>query len=56
MENRCKKCNKKLRNWKSIQRGFGPVCEQKYLDNIYKETQISIEDLLQKKGEIKQDE
>ena len=55
MSNKCKICNRKLRNWKSIQRGIGPTCEGKYLDKIYKETQITIEDLIQKKGEIKQD-
>lgn len=52
MENRCKICNRKLKNWRSIQRGIGPTCEQKYLDNIYRTQQISIENLLQKKGEI----
>lgn len=52
METRCKLCNRKLKNWESIQRGIGPTCERKYLDNIYKTQQISIEELLQKKGEI----
>lgn len=55
MSNKCKICNRKLKNWKSIQRGIGPTCERRYLDKIYKETQITIEDLLQKKGEIRQD-
>jgi len=55
MSSNCKICGRKLRNFQSIQRGIGPTCERVYLDKIYKETQITIEDLLQKKGEIKQD-
>lgn len=55
MSNKCRICNRKLRNWKSIQRGIGPTCERNYLDKVYKEKQITIEDLLQKKGEVKQD-
>ena len=46
MSNKCKICNRKLRNWKSIQRGIGPTCERNYLDKLYKEKQISIEDIL----------
>ncbi len=41
----CKICNRKLKSWKSIQRGIGPTCEQKYLDKLYKEKQITIEDI-----------
>ena len=54
MSNKCKICNRKLKNWKSIQRGIGPTCERKYLDKIYKETQISIEDILQKEENTKE--
>ena len=42
---KCRVCNRKLRNYKSIQKGMGPVCEQKYLEKLYKEKQISIEDI-----------
>ena len=48
---RCKLCGRKLKNWKSIQRGLGPTCELKYLDDIYKKQQISINDVLQQKKE-----
>ena len=54
MSNKCKICNRKLKNWKSIQRGIGPTCERNYLDKIYKETQISIEDILQKEENTKE--
>ena len=49
---KCKLCGKELRTWKSIQKGFGPVCEKKYWDNFYKKNQIRIEEILQKKGEV----
>lgn len=50
--NKCRICNRKLMNYKSIQRGMGPVCEQKYLEKLYKEKQILVDDILQqKKGE-----
>lgn len=49
---KCRVCNRKLRNYKSIQRGIGPTCERKYLEDLYKKKQISIDDILQqKKGE-----
>ena len=51
---RCKLCGRKLKNWKSIQRGMGSICERNYLDKIYKETQISIEDILQKEENTKE--
>lgn len=44
-------CNKELKTWKSIQRGFGPICEKKYLEDVYKNQQISMDILVQKKGE-----
>lgn len=47
-EIRCKLCNKKLKNWESIQRGFGPICEKKFLNDIYKNQQITIDSILQK--------
>lgn len=48
----CRMCGKELKTWKSIQKGFGPVCEKKYLDDVYNNQQINIETILQKKGEV----
>ena len=45
----CRMCGKELKTWKSIQRGFGPVCERKYLDDVYKNQQVNIETLLEKR-------
>lgn len=49
---KCRMCGKELKTWKSIQKGFGPVCEQKYLDDVYNNQQIKMESILQKKGEV----
>ena len=48
----CRMCGKELKTWKSIQKGFGPVCEKKYLNDVYNNQQINIETILQKKGEV----
>lgn len=48
---KCRICGKELKTWKSIQKGFGPVCEKMYLEDVYKNQQINIEKLIQKKGE-----
>ena len=45
------KCGKELKTWRSIQKGFGPVCEKKYLNDVYKNQQLSMDTLLQKRGE-----
>lgn len=47
----CRMCGKELKTWKSIQKGFGPICEKKYLEDVYKNQQISMDTLLQKRGE-----
>jgi hypothetical protein len=47
----CRMCGKELKTWKSIQKGFGPVCERKYLNDAYKNQQMSFENIVQKKGE-----
>ncbi len=47
----CRMCGKELKTWKSIQKGFGPICEKKYLEDVYKNQQVSIDILVQKKGE-----
>lgn len=49
--NRCKICGRKLRNQRSIQRGIGPTCEARTLQDFYKKSQITIEEIL-KKGEL----
>lgn len=46
----CQLCGKELKTWRSIQKGFGPVCEKKYLENVYKNQQLSMDTLLQKRG------
>lgn len=46
---KCRVCGKELRTWKSIQRGFGPVCEKRYLNDIYKNQQMTIDNVLLKK-------
>ncbi|MCI9015934.1 MAG: hypothetical protein HFJ53_02040 [Clostridia bacterium] len=46
----CRMCNKELKTWKSIQRGFGPICEKKYLENVYKNQQISMDTIINTKG------
>ena len=48
----CRICGRKLRNWRSVRKGIGPTCEQKYLSELYEQKQISIDDLLkqQKNG------
>lgn len=43
---KCVRCGKKLKNWKSIQKRLGQVCERKYLDEIYTNQQITIETIL----------
>ena len=50
----CRMCGKELKTWKSIQKGFGPICEKSYLTDVYKNQQISMESILQKKGEVKE--
>lgn len=42
----CRMCGKELKTWRSIQKGFGPICEKKYLEDVYKNQQISVENVL----------
>lgn len=37
----CRMCGKELKTWRSIQKGFGPICEKRYLEDVYKNQQIS---------------
>lgn len=50
----CRMCGRELKTWKSMQKGFGSVCERKYINDVYKNQQINIESILQKKGELKE--
>ena len=50
----CRLCGKELKTWRSIQKGFGPICERRYLNDVYNKQQMTLESLLQKKGEIKE--
>lgn len=47
---KCRMCGKELKTWKSIQKGFGPVCEKRYLEDVYRNQQICVEHLEQKIG------
>lgn len=40
---KCRMCGKELKTWKSIQKGFGPICEKQYLNNIYNNQQLTID-------------
>lgn len=42
----CKICGRRLKSWKSIQRGVGATCEIKYLDNLYKKQQVTIDSMV----------
>lgn len=42
----CRMCGKELKTWRSIQRGFGPICEKRYLEDVYKNQQISMDTIL----------
>lgn len=39
----CRMCGKELHTWRSIQKGFGPICEKQYLKNIYNNQQLTID-------------
>lgn len=45
---KCRMCGRELRTWKSIQRGFGEVCERKFLKVVYENQQIKIEEILRR--------
>lgn len=42
----CRLCGKELKTWRSIQRGFGPICEKKYLEDIYKNQQLTMDNII----------
>lgn len=48
----CRMCGKELKTWRRIQKGFGPVCEKKYINDVYKNQQLTMDVILQKKGEV----
>ncbi len=41
---KCSMCGKKLKTWKSIQKGIGSKCEKKLLEKLNK-NQMKMEDL-----------
>lgn len=45
----CRMCGRELKTWKSIQRGMGSICENRYLDKFYKSQQITLESILNDK-------
>lgn len=45
---KCRMCGRESRTWKSIQRGFGEVCERKFLKDVYENQQIKIEEILRR--------
>lgn len=49
---KCRMCGKELKTWRSIQKGFGPICEKKYLDDVYNNQQMSLDKLLHERKEI----
>ncbi len=50
----CRMCGKELKTLKSIQKGFGPICEKKYLEDVYKNPQISMDNILNEKDKRKE--
>lgn len=45
----CKRCNRTLRNGKSMERGYGLTCWQHYLDELeqqFLKIQLTIDDVL----------
>ncbi len=46
----CRLCGKELKTWKSIQKGFGPICEKEYLKNIYNNQQLTIDKIKRERG------
>lgn len=51
---RCNLCGRKLKNWKSIQRGMGPTCENRYLDKLYNSQQITLDSILNENNKKKE--
>ena len=45
----CRMCGRELKTWRSIQKGFGPVCEKKYIEDVYKNQQLSVDNIIQRK-------
>lgn len=45
----CRMCGKELKTWKSIQ-----ICEKKYLEDVYKNQQISVENIINESDKRKE--
>lgn len=48
---KCRMCGKELKTWKSIQKGFGPVCERSYLNDVYKNQQLTLDTFIHERKE-----
>lgn len=51
----CRMCGKELKTWRSIQKGFGPICEKRYLEDVYKNQQVTMDNIFiekTKEGEV----
>lgn len=53
---KCRMCGKELKTWKSIQKGFGPVCEHRYLTDVYNNQQMTIDAIMKNKGKENENE
>lgn len=42
----CRMCGKELKTWRSIQKGFGPVCERRYIEDVYKNQQLTVDNII----------
>lgn len=48
---KCRMCGKELKTWRSIQKGFGPVCERKYINDVYNNQQMTLDRLIKENEE-----
>lgn len=47
----CKRCGRKLSNKNSIAKEYGPVCEQKQIQEFYQKRQITFDEILDRNRE-----
>lgn len=48
---KCRMCGKELKTWSSIQKGFGPICERKYLNDVYNNQQVTFDTFIHERKE-----
>lgn len=51
---KCRMCGKELKTWKSVQKGFGPICEKRFIEDVYKNQQVTMDVILQEKDKRKE--